>query len=132
MCVCVCVYVCIPIWIQRCPGGPLFPVGASNPFKSALLIPLSSHSGFMQAHTSMLTTVHAGCVFCLLHFLKYACLLACKDRVRLEDQYQFPLRASREFRNIKSINICREAVYTLDRSGQDHDFFIPENMWCGA
>ena len=46
---CVCgVYVCV--WI-RSTGGPLFSVGPSNPFKSALLIPLSSHScrGFLQS-----------------------------------------------------------------------------------
>lgn len=63
---CVWLYVRMPMWIRRCPGGPLFSVGPSNPFKSALLIPLSSHSccGFMQAHRNILTTVHTGCIFC--------------------------------------------------------------------
>lgn len=57
-CVCVCVHVSVYMrilaWIRRCPGVSLVSVGPSNPFKSALLIPLSSHScrGFMQAHTT--------------------------------------------------------------------------------
>lgn len=59
-CVCVCVHVHVSVymlilaWIRGCPGVSLVSVGPSNPFKSALLIPLSSHScrGFMQAHTT--------------------------------------------------------------------------------
>lgn len=34
-CMCVCVRAHMPMWIRRCPGGPLFSFGPSNPFKSA-------------------------------------------------------------------------------------------------
>lgn len=57
--------VCVLVRIRRCPGGPLFSVGPSNPFKSALLIPLSSHSrrGVMPPHTSILSAVHRPAFF---------------------------------------------------------------------
>lgn len=63
--ICMCVYVRVPMCITGCPGGPLFSVGPSNPFKSALLIPLSSHSccGLLQAHD---TTPRMGCNFYVL------------------------------------------------------------------
>lgn len=61
---CVCVRMCTCV-DQKLSCGPLFSAGPSNPFKSALLIPLSSHCArdFMQAHTRVLTTVYASCVF---------------------------------------------------------------------
>lgn len=63
--ICMCVYVRVPMCITGSPGGPLFSVGPSNPFKSALLIPLSSRSccGFVQAHD---TTPRMGCNFYVL------------------------------------------------------------------
>lgn len=102
--------VCVLVRIRRCPGGPLFSVGPSNPFKSALLIPLSSHScrGVMPAHTSILLSAaqrplpaffrplqKSADIFFFFFLLKCACLLSSKDRVRLEDQYRFPLCAWR-------------------------------------
>lgn len=66
--ICACVYVCAwpcgsgGVLVVLCFLGLFF--GLSNPFKSASLIPLSSHSccGFMQAHTSVPTAVHMGCI----------------------------------------------------------------------